>query len=117
MKNKLLGAILTILIGGIFLVNAEAKDKNTVTVIIDTDLGKITIELEPGKAPKTVGNFLQQAKAKAFDGTTFHRVVPGFVIQGGDPLSRDNDPANDGTGGGTMGVEPRQLSNIKGTIS
>ncbi len=117
MKSKLLGVLLTILIGGIFLVNAEAQEKNTVTVVVDTDLGKITIELQPGKAPKTVANFLRQSKAKAFNGTTFHRVVPGFVIQGGDPLSKDNDPSNDGTGGGTMGVEPRQLSNIKGTIS
>ena len=117
MRNKLLGALMTLLIGGIFLVNAEAQDKGTVTAIVTTDLGKITIELQPEKAPKTVANFIRQAKAKAFDGTTFHRVVPGFVIQGGDPLSKDNDPSNDGTGGGTMGVEPRKLSNIKGTIS
>jgi cyclophilin family peptidyl-prolyl cis-trans isomerase len=117
MKYKLLCAMITILLGGIFLVNAEALDKKSVTAIVMTDLGKITIELQPGKAPKTVANFIQQARSKAFDGTTFHRVVPGFVIQGGDPLSRDNDPSNDGTGGGTIGVEPRQLSNIKGTIS
>ncbi len=117
MKLKVLGIVMTILIGGIFLANLEAQDKDTATAVITTELGKITIELQPGKAPKTAANFLQQAKTKAFDGTTFHRVVPGFVIQGGDPLSKDNDPSNDGTGGGTMGVEPRQLSNIKGTIS
>jgi cyclophilin family peptidyl-prolyl cis-trans isomerase len=117
MGKKLLGVMMILFIGGIFLVKAEAQDKSTVTAIIMTDLGKITIELKPGKAPKTVANFVQQAKAKAFDGTTFHRVVPGFVIQGGDPLSKDNNPSNDGTGGGTMGVEPRKLSNIKGTIS
>lgn len=117
MKNKLLGALIILLWGGIFLVHAEAQEKETVTAIVKTDLGKITIELQPGKAPKTVANFIQQAKSKAFDGTTFHRVVPGFVIQGGDPLSKDNDPSNDGTGGGTMGVEPRKLSNVKGTIS
>ncbi|MDD5492151.1 MAG: peptidylprolyl isomerase [bacterium] len=116
-KNKLLSVIIITILGGILLTDAEAKEKNTVTAIVMTDLGKVTIELQPGKAPKTVANFIQQAKSKAFDGTNFHRVIPGFVIQGGDPLSKDNDPSNDGTGGGIMGVEPRKLSNIKGTIS
>lgn len=99
------------------MVNAEAKDKSKVIAVLSTDLGKITIELQPEKAPKTVANFLQKAKSKDFDGTTFHRLVPGFVIQGGDPLSKDNDPTNDGTGGELMGVEARNLSNTRGSIS
>ncbi len=52
-------------------------------VAFDTTKGKIVIELFEDKAPKTVANFLQYVKSKHFDGTIFHRVIPGFVIQGG----------------------------------
>lgn len=86
-------------------------------VLLDTDLGQIEIELFAKEAPNTVLNFINKTLAGAFDGTTFHRLVPGFVIQGGDPLSKDSDPANDGYGGEQMGVEPRKKSNLRGTIS
>jgi cyclophilin family peptidyl-prolyl cis-trans isomerase len=86
-------------------------------VVIDTDLGQIEIELFPKDAPKTTLNFVSKTLAKEFDGTTFHRLVPGFVIQGGDPLSKDADPANDGYGGEQMEAEPRKKSNLRGTIS
>ena len=86
-------------------------------VVLDTDFGKIEIELLPKQAPKTVANFVNKVLAKEYDGTTFHRLVPGFVIQGGDPLSKDSDPANDGFGGERMDAEPRQLSNLRGTVS
>lgn len=62
--------------------------------IIHTSKGDITVELYPEKAPISVTNFVQLAKGKFYDGLTFHRVVPGFVIQGGDP---------DGTGRGGPG--------------
>ncbi len=52
-------------------------------VEFDTTLGKITIELFPDAAPKTVANFLDYVKAKHYDGTQFHRVIDGFMIQGG----------------------------------
>jgi peptidyl-prolyl cis-trans isomerase A (cyclophilin A)/peptidyl-prolyl cis-trans isomerase B (cyclophilin B) len=52
-------------------------------VDIDTTLGKIRVELYPEAAPKTVENFLSYVKAKHYDGTQFHRVIPGFMIQGG----------------------------------
>ena len=52
-------------------------------VSFDTSKGKIVIELFEDKAPKTVANFLQYVKSGHFDGTIFHRVIPGFVIQGG----------------------------------
>src|SRR5438874_12439192 len=52
-------------------------------VDLDTSAGKIRIELYPDAAPKTVENFLAYVKAKQFDGTQFHRVIPGFMIQGG----------------------------------
>src|SRR5437867_266063 len=50
-------------------------------------------------APKTVANFKNLVRKGFYDGTTFHRIVPGFVIQGGDPNSKDNDLSNDGMGG------------------
>jgi peptidyl-prolyl cis-trans isomerase B (cyclophilin B) len=65
-----------------------AKGKNPV-VTIETTLGTIVMELYPDKAPKTVENFVTLTKKGFFDGTLFHRVVPGFVIQGGDPLTKD----------------------------
>lgn len=52
-------------------------------VDIDTSLGRIRIELLPDAAPKTVENFITYVKARHFDGTQFHRVIPGFMIQGG----------------------------------
>ena len=54
-------------------------------VVIATDRGEITMELDPKLAPVTVNNFVVQARAGFYDGLTFHRVVPEFVIQGGDP--------------------------------
>jgi peptidyl-prolyl cis-trans isomerase A (cyclophilin A) len=52
-------------------------------VKLSTDLGDIVVELYPDKAPKTVENFLQYVKDKHYDGTVFHRVIDGFMIQGG----------------------------------
>jgi cyclophilin family peptidyl-prolyl cis-trans isomerase len=54
-------------------------------VVISTDRGDITMELDPKLAPNTVNNFVVQSRAGFYDGLTFHRVVPEFVIQGGDP--------------------------------
>jgi len=61
---------------------APAKAGNP-RVELDTSLGKIVIELDPEKAPKTVENFLGYVKSGFYDGTIFHRVIPGFMIQGG----------------------------------
>ncbi|MEO7555405.1 MAG: peptidylprolyl isomerase [Acidimicrobiales bacterium] len=65
-------------------------------VVIATNRGDITLELDPALAPTTVNNFVVQARAGFYDGLTFHRVVPGFVIQGGDPQ---------GTGSGGPGYK------------
>ena len=64
----------------IFAVPAFAANPQ---VEFDTTAGKIKIELYPDAAPKTVANFLDYVKAKHYDGTQFHRVIPGFMIQGG----------------------------------
>ena len=71
------------------------------TATIETNRGTIVAELFDKEAPGTVANFEKLANSKFYDGVKFHRVVPDFVVQGGDPLSRDL-PAGDrriGTGG------------------
>jgi len=55
----------------------------TTSVVVDTDLGTIEIDLDEAKAPKTVANFLAYVDSKHYDGTIFHRVIPGFMAQGG----------------------------------
>jgi len=61
---------------------------------LDTNMGKFVVQLLPKEAPLTVNNFVFLAREKYYDGVKFHRVVPGFVIQSGDPT---------GTGGGSPG--------------
>lgn len=67
--------------------------------VLDTNLGKIVISFLPEKAPGHVKNFETLAKKGFYNGTKFHRVIPGFMIQGGDPNSKDDDRSNDGMGG------------------
>ena len=67
--------------------------------------GRISIELIPKLAPQTVAQVIELAMDAYYDGTTFHRVIPGFMIQGGDPNSRDRDPGNDGQGHPNLTVE------------
>jgi len=71
------------------------------TAIFETNVGTITAELYDADAPKTVENFEKLANSKFYDGVKFHRVLPDFVVQGGDPLSRDLPAGNPriGTGG------------------
>ncbi len=80
---------------------AGAQDKSRTAVITLEKGGQITIEFFPADAPKTVENFVTLASKGFYDGTTFHRVEPGFVVQGGDPNSKtmtQGDPRI-GTGG------------------
>ncbi|HEY1550576.1 MAG TPA: peptidylprolyl isomerase, partial [Kofleriaceae bacterium] len=70
-----------------------ANDAPTVVVaVIDTDRGELACTLDPEHAPHAVANFRRLAEKHFYDGLTFHRVIPGFIIQGG-------DPHGDGTGG------------------
>src|SRR3989344_6783366 len=66
---------------------------------MQTNFGTVTIELFPDAAPKTVANFIKLAESGFYNGTKFHRVIPDFMIQGGDPNSKDNNWQDDGTGG------------------
>ena len=62
---------------------AAAQDANAPKVKLSTSMGDIVVQLDPAKAPKTVENFLQYVKDKHYDGTIFHRVIDGFMVQGG----------------------------------
>jgi peptidyl-prolyl cis-trans isomerase B (cyclophilin B) len=61
----------------------HSKGAGIVTVRMETNKGEITLELDESKAPATVANFIEYARAGFYDGTIFHRVIPGFMIQGG----------------------------------
>ena len=69
---------------------ALARVDRVVRAVVSTDKGAFTIELLPQDAPLTVDNFVQLAQRRYFDGVTFHRVVPNFVVQGGDPRGDGN---------------------------
>jgi peptidyl-prolyl cis-trans isomerase B (cyclophilin B) len=89
-----------------------AADK-TYALVVQTNCGSFTIELDTKQAPKTAASLVSLARNGFFDGTTFHRVVPGFVIQGGDPT---------GTGGGgpgykTVDVPPSGAAYTKGVVA
>jgi len=83
------------------------------------ELGEITIELLPELAPGTVDNFVKLANEGFYAGTNFHRVIPDFMIQGGDPNSRDNDPRDDGQGGPGYGIDDEfnALPHARGVVS
>lgn len=96
------------------LLSITAQSANSVRVKMDTTLGAIVLELSPDKAPATVKNFLNYAQSGFYDGTIFHRVIPGFMIQGGGfepgmkrkkatyPIKNESDNG---------------LSNVRGTIA
>ena len=67
--------------------------------VIETKFGKIEMEFFEDKAPGHVKNFKDLAKKGFYDGTIFHRVIPGFMIQGGDPNTKSDDRSNHGMGG------------------
>ena len=79
--------IFCLLLTGMFLLPLHAtgapKGATKMTVRMQTNLGTIVLELDPEKAPETVANFVEYAKSGFYDGTIFHRVIPGFMIQGG----------------------------------
>jgi peptidyl-prolyl cis-trans isomerase B (cyclophilin B) len=91
----------------------------TEVAVISTAKGDITVEFFPSLAPMHVANFKKLARAGFYDGTTFHRVIPGFVIQGGDPNTKDSDPTNDGMGGPgyTVKAEFNSTLHVKGILS
>ena len=86
---------------------------------IETDFGKIVFELLPDIAPETVRNFVTLAKRSFYDGTLFHRVIPGFMIQGGDPNTKKPDKSKWGIGGPGYNIkaEFNSKSHLRGIVS
>lgn len=78
---------------------AIAEGPRDAVVLVLRDLGEIRIELLPEAAPETVANFLKLAEAGFYDGTQFHRVIPDFMLQGGDPNTKNPDARTWGRGG------------------
>jgi len=86
-------------------VTASQRQRETELAVIETKFGSIVIEFFEESAPSHAANFRKLVRDGFYDGVTFHRVVPGFVIQGGDPNSKDDDRSNDGIGGPGYTVE------------
>ena len=88
-------------------------------VTIETNFGKIVIELLPNLAPETVRSFVKLAKTSFYDGVLFHRVIPGFMIQGGDPNTKKPDRSKWGTGGPGYNIkaEFNSKSHLRGIVS
>lgn len=83
---------------------------------IKTNMGDITVQLFPEEAPKTVKNFIELAKKGYYDGVIFHRVIPDFMIQGGDPTG--TGMGGDSSFGGTFEDEfSKELFNLRGALS
>jgi peptidyl-prolyl cis-trans isomerase B (cyclophilin B) len=77
----------------------EIKKMDETKAVIETKFGNIELKFFPEAAPGHVSNFLELAKKGFYDGTTFHRVIPGFMIQGGDPNTKSPDRSKHGLGG------------------
>jgi peptidyl-prolyl cis-trans isomerase B (cyclophilin B) len=107
LKAELVGALVLGLVAQV-----EAAGPTPERAIIEMEAGKIVIELYRTDAPATVANFVTLARQGFYNGLTFHRVVPGFVVQGG-------DPKGDGTGGPgyTIKDEFNARRHVTGTVA
>ena len=88
--------------------------------VLETTAGQMTVEFWPDVAPKTVENFKTLARKGFYDGTAFHRIIKGFMIQGGDPLTKDTkNEARFGTGGPGYQIkaEFNERSHQRGVLS
>jgi len=111
MKILLKAIIALFLVGGIASNAALATDLEN-TLYLDLKDGRVTIEMYPDVAPKTVKRIKELVREGFYDGLTFHRVIPGFMAQGG-------DPKGDGTGGSGQNIpaEFSDLTHLRGTVS
>ena len=112
--SQIVTVLLALTLAGTALAGSPPADAAKPRVRFTTNLGTFVVELEPAKAPKTVENFLRYVRDGFYDGTVFHRVVPGFVVQGGgftadlvQKPTRAPIPNEAGNG----------LSNVRGTLA
>lgn len=106
-------------IGGTSKLGGKPALKGEEIALLDTTEGKIYLRFFGDKAPGHVKNFKDLVKKGFYDGTYFHRVIPGFMIQGGDPNTKDKDPNNDGMGGPGYQVkaEFNSVKHVPGILS
>ncbi len=97
----------------------EIKKMAETTAVIETKFGNLELKFFPDVAPNHVKNFIDLAKKGFYDGTIFHRVIPGFMIQGGDPNTKNPDRSKHGTGGPgyTVKAEFNNKPHKRGTLS
>jgi len=128
---KYLRCFFVVLFIGLFIQNtsAEIKEKkftkgeikkmSETKAVIETKFGNIELKFFPDVAPNHVNNFIELAKKGFYDGTTFHRVIPDFMIQGGDPNSKNPDKSTHGMGGPGYSVkaEFNAMPHKRGTLS
>lgn len=97
----------------------EIKKMSETKAVIETKFGNIEIRFFPDVAPIHTNNFIELSKKGFYDGTTFHRVIPGFMIQGGDPNSKSEDKSKHGMGspGYTIKAEFNEKSHKRGILS
>ena len=125
-KNILIGIVIVLGFGAIFLLNELAMKKTDSKLLTGKhyveinvkDYGIITLELDAEIAPITVTNFMDLVNSKFYDGLTFHRIMTGFMVQGG-------DPEGNGTGGSNKNIKgefkangiENNISHVRGVIS
>lgn len=97
----------------------DANGMSKLVVDLKTNRGTVKIRLFPKEAPKTVKRFLELVDQKFYDGLAFHRVVPGFVVQTGDPKSRNKNDPSVGTGGSgkKLDAEFNTHRHVKGSVA
>lgn len=97
----------------------EIKKMSETRAAIETKFGNIEIRFFPDVAPNHVNNFIDLARKGFYNGTTFHRVIPGFMIQGGDPNSKSEDRSRHGMGnpGYSVKAEFNEKSHKRGILS
>ncbi|HAR20334.1 MAG TPA: peptidylprolyl isomerase [Cytophagales bacterium] len=115
--------LLSVFFGLGFATHVQAQNPNHTkkdyVVSIATSLGEIKVLLFD-ETPIHKANFVKLSKEGFYNGTTFHRIIDGFMIQGGDPNSKDNDPYNDGQGGAgyTLAAEFNpKFTHVKGAVA
>ena len=97
----------------------EIKKMSETNAVIETKFGNIELKFFPDVAPNHVNNFIELGKKGVYDGTIFHRVIPGFMIQGGDPNTKNPDRSQHGMGGPGYAVkaEFNEKPHRRGTLS